>query len=366
MRMSYVVPSWLANVQHLGPTIVDILAVTNANNRDLWEPAYTSYQMNENGFYVMAQTLADAWTKGIDVRGAIFHYQFGGTATLYEHPAFYCWAIPAGNDHDMQVLLSNKTYFLVTGGLGLYIYEGQLLVSPDDTPRMRDGFFLSPTATGATFACGNTGLLLWTVTTAPPPPPPPPPTPVLQHAFCQLDMILYPTPWRQWDQSWDMDALVQKTVQKTQSMNAILRATFEISQTISAIFQKSFTKTYVIDALIRNDLEKSMIMSLHVQKNAEIGNDMSAHVVLWPEQPYDMSMILLKNVEFIHHMYANIKQENEDFAQTMDVRLIKVPKRRWIIPQFWDLQTREELDSDSTGDVFDSRNTTDRLREGGV
>jgi hypothetical protein len=189
--------------------------------------------------------------------------------------------------------------------------------------------------------------------------------PTENHKTYILTMILYPHPIIMWDQTWDMDMNLQKRFEKSYSLNMRLQKPFEVSQTLTALIQKTFTLPQYMSILVQDDFERPMLMSATVLRNIEESYELSMKLVLIIEIPCILDMRLQKTVEFSHLMYLNLINNGIECSQTMDMQLVHVPHRSYVIPQIWNLRTIEELATNSTGDVFDSRIDADREAAGG-
>jgi hypothetical protein len=357
-------PDWVNNIRKYGRDVVDIVTIRNGYNDQLWY----NMPLSESRFYFLVSVLATGWFSGLEMRNAYFHWR---TGWHYQVPQ-WTWGIPASNGHGTQYLDVDAPY---TGWVAVDTGGG------DTKPNMRPGFSLPANTLTKRTLCTNYKIVSYLLPTYVPPI-----IPMMSaiasratvsgtltvhhiHMFFEhMDMILMPTPWVQWDQSYELDAVIQMIIEKLHTQSMILMMVREANQYMTTVLQKDFMLPQYMSLQLRETREKSMSMSVHTLKNVELHQDMTMKIVLWsgPEDEHTMDMVILKHVEYPQHMYLNLKQEGEEFQQTMDMRLVHVPHRDWILPQHWDLQTVQELDSNSTRGVFDSRNEADRQAAGGV
>lgn len=337
-------PTWVANIQRYGPTIVNVVTNINATNRLLWENT-------ESAFYDIVGILAYGWNLGLNLQNAIYlRWQ------PHREWSVLAWRIPATSVHQYQ-------HLIVTTTGTPYVQSavaGDFLTEDNDTPNLRSGYTIPANITHVVAVCSNRGIVLWHN----PPTPPTPPTPVDHPWQYKLDMILYPTPWVQWDQSWDMDMFLKNDFEKPHEVDVWLLKHDTVSYTLTSLLLKNGEVIQNTDVLVQGPMEQQHIMGMNVLANPEVPNELTMVLVTWVMCPYSMTAMLKKDDTVPQSMSAKMWKEI-DMSHSMDMRLIKVPIRPWIIPQIWNLQDATETDSNSTGPTFDSHRSADRIAAGG-
>jgi hypothetical protein len=355
-------PDWYANILKYGPDVVNIINI-NWTNDLLWE--------DETRFYYVVQVLADAWNEGVNVCGIWATYIIDTVGwDNGQYSGSHRWMFQTVV---AQYPYSAQYQFLyvdppLKGTILFHVSAGPICLRP--------GFTLPATTTTSQAICSNHNIVTYNI---PPPLVLPESLGSIQtkshllgnltvhhigHSFLYMGVILYPTPWVQWDQSLDMDMDLQKLFEISYTVGMKLQKPFEVSHTATMRLQTTFTIPQTMNILVRKNLEQTMSSSMRLRKDLELEYALSMVIAKTKEQNSDM--VLLKVVEIPHYMFLHIFKESVEVNQTMDMTLIHVPDRFWTIPQHWNIQTIEELATNSTGAIFDSRNEQDRLAAGGT